>query len=175
MVSRQHLAKYNFWKASTLVILYALCYIFNAVGGHNRVEMWKQPPQKMTAAVPKLQVNLNLKAPKPTTPSSKHESNVYLDVNTFYRRKNKLRSEKRKEKGKIRDSHRVFCTEKYKKGILSAEGSSRITPVHVESHINRPVKTRVVGKQRCILSLDSRYKSSCCSDFIAASLLCCQP
>lgn len=61
-----------------------------------------------------------------------------------------------KEEEKIKDSHWVFCTEKYKKGIRSAEGSSRITPVLVEpeSHINRPVKTRAIGEQLCILSFE---------------------
>lgn len=39
--------------------------------------------QKMTSAEPKLQVSLNLKAPKPTKSSRKHESNV-----TFYLERN---------------------------------------------------------------------------------------
>lgn len=49
-----------------------------------RVEMeTTSAQQKMTSAEPKLQVSLNLKAPKPTKSSCKHESNV-----TFYLERN---------------------------------------------------------------------------------------
>lgn len=122
MVSRHHLTKYNFWKGSTLVILFALCSILNAVGGRNRVEWWKQPLQKMTAAAPKLQVNLNL---KPRVPSRKHESNVYLDVNTFYRRQNTLRSEKKERKGKNKGFLSSFLYRKVQKRNPKCRGEQQ--------------------------------------------------
>lgn len=155
--------------------------IYDPSRGCNRVEMWKQPQHTMTSTAQQLQVDPTLKALKPKTPSQKQDSNalsfdMYLQVNTWYQRKISLRSEGRGEEGKMKDSHWVFCTEKYKKGIRSAEGSSRITPVLVEpkSPINRPVQTRAIGEQLCILSLELWYKSSCFPDFISVFLRCCQ-
>lgn len=64
----------------------------------------------MTSTAQQLQVDPTLKALKPKTPSQKQDSNalsfdVYLQVNTLYQRKISLRSERRGEEGKMKDSH----------------------------------------------------------------------